>query len=188
MAVTLLSRVVLLLSQGSFGAMTNQTPPRSNPRGSPKQMTELPDEVLLQSNFVRNHDVGTAVVSPDGHWLKVNQQLCDMLGYEEEELLAMTFQEITLPEDLEAEQPYLQRLTAGSIDHYQFKKRYRHKDGSIVWGVLNRSAVRNAERAVVCFVSHIRDITAEKNAEPKPSTLQSLAAVFGKLFRRHQHA
>ena len=151
-------------------------------------MIEQLDEALLRSNFVRDENVGTAVVSPEGQWLKVNDRLCEMLGYDEEELLAMTFQEITLPEDLSAEQPYLQRLTAGTIDHYQFKKRYLHKDGRIVWGLLNRSAVRDSERAVVCFVSHIRDITAEKNAEPKPSLLRSLGAALSSPFRRLQRA
>jgi len=117
-------------------------------------------------------------VSPDGHWLKVNAYLCDMLGYDEAELLAMTFQQISHPEDLAAEQPYLQRLTAGAIDHYQFKKRYIHKDGHILWGLLNRSAKRDEARHLLYFVSHIRDITAEKNAERPPSFFSKLKGLF----------
>jgi PAS domain S-box-containing protein len=140
-------------------------------------MTELLSDEQLQSVFTRGHDAGMAVVGADGQFLRVNGFLCAMLGFEEEELLGLTFQEITHPEDLKAEQPYLQRLTAGAIDHYQFKKRYFHKDGHVVWGVLNRSAKRDDAGHLLYFVSHIRDITAEKKAERPPS-------LFGALGRR----
>lgn len=147
-------------------------------------MIEIQTDEQLQSAFNKGDSVGMAVVSPDGHWLKVNAYLCDMLGYDEAELLAMTFQEISHPEDLAAEQPYLQRLTAGAIDHYQFKKRYIHKDGHIVWGLLNRSAKRDEARHLLYFVSNIRDITAEKNAERPPSIFARIGSKLRGVFRR----
>ena len=128
-----------------------------------------PEDQLFEELHADSPDIGTAIVSADGRWLKVNGYLCDMLGYNEEELLSMTFQQITHAEDMESEMPYLQRLSAGSIDHYQFRKRYLHRDGHTVWGLLNRSAVRDAHGAPQFFISRIRDITAEKAAELKNS-------------------
>jgi PAS domain S-box-containing protein len=130
-------------------------------------MNTLPEEKLFQDLIDHAPDIGAAIVSPDGRWIKVNGYLCDMLGYTEDELLSLTFQEITHPDDLESEKPYLQRLTAGGIDHYQFHKRYLHRDGHILWGVLNRSVVRGDSGAPEFFVSRIRDITAEKLAEQR---------------------
>jgi PAS domain S-box-containing protein len=147
-------------------------------------MIELLSDEQLQSTFNKGHAVGMAVVSPEGQWLRVNAYLCDMLGFQEPELLAMTFQEITHPDDLIAEQPYLQRLTAGAIDHYQFRKRYYHKDGHIVWGLLNRSVRRDDAGHLLYFVSNIRDITAEKNAERPPSLFARLGSKLRGVFRR----
>ncbi|HEV7405961.1 MAG TPA: PAS domain S-box protein [Chthoniobacteraceae bacterium] len=145
----------------------------------------LSDEQLQSSfNRAQGHAVGMAVVSPEGRWLKVNAYLCEMLGYEEEELLGMTFQELTHPEDLAIEQPYLLKLTAGAIDHYQLKKRYFHKAGHLVWGVLNRSVRRDEAGGLLCFVSHIRDVTAEKNAERPPSFFRKVGGKLRGLFRR----
>lgn len=147
---------------------------------APSLMSDLLSDDQLQSTFNRGRASGMAVVSPEGQWLKVNEYLCNMLGFEEEELLQMTFQEITHPEDLATEQRYLQRLTAGAIDHYQLKKRYLHKAGHIVWGVLNRSVRRDEAGHLLYYISHIRDITAEKAAERPPSIFARL----GRLFRR----
>ena len=138
----------------------------------------------LESAFNRGQASGMAVVSPEGRWLKVNAYLCDMLGFEEEELLSMTFQQISHPEDLAAEQPYLLRLTAGTLDHYQFKKRYLHKDGHTVWGLLNRSVKRDEAGQLLYFVSHIRDITAEKNAERPPSLFGRIGSKVRGMFGR----
>lgn len=138
----------------------------------------------LQSAFNRGQAAGMAVVSPEGQWLKVNEYLCEMLGFPKEELLSMTFQEITHPDDLRAEQPYLQRLTAGAIDHYEFKKRYLHKEGHIVWGLLNRSVRRDDAGHLLYYISHIRDITAEKNAERPPSLFARLGSKLRGVFGR----
>jgi PAS domain S-box-containing protein len=128
------------------------------------------DEPIIQDVFENSH-FGAAIAATDGQWVRVNPYLCELLGYPEEELLAMTFQDVTHPEDLLSEQPYLERMIAGGIDHYQFRKRYLHKDGHIVWAVLDRSLVRDSDRAPRYFVSRIRDYTAEKNAEQPPTLL-----------------
>src|SRR5262249_28360237 len=68
--------------------------------------------------------VGMALVAPDGRFLQVNRSLCELVGYSEEELLAKTFQEITHPDDLEADLEQAHRLWAGKVHSYQIEKRY----------------------------------------------------------------
>ena len=77
--------------------------------------------------------VGMAHVGLGGGWLRVNDRLCDVVGYPREELLGLRFQDITRPEDLETDLGYLRRLLAGEVETYSTQKRYFRKDGSIVW-------------------------------------------------------
>ena len=74
--------------------------------------------------------VGVAQVAPDGRWLDVNQRLCEIVGYSREELLALTFQDITHPEDLDTNLDCVRQMLAGELRTYSLEKRYRCKDGS----------------------------------------------------------
>uniref|UniRef100_UPI0011213539 PAS domain S-box protein n=1 Tax=Nitrospira cf. moscoviensis SBR1015 TaxID=96242 RepID=UPI0011213539 len=109
--------------------------------------------------------IGMSLVAPDGRWLQVNQSLCDIVGYTEEELLATTFQAITHPDDLEADQARVQQMLAGDIRTYQMEKRYLHKQGRIIWIVLSVSLVRHSDGTPRYFISQIQDVTERKQAE-----------------------
>ncbi|MGB8697805.1 MAG: PAS domain S-box protein [Thermosynechococcaceae cyanobacterium] len=89
--------------------------------------------------------VGVAHVDLDGHWHRVNQTLCDILGYTREELVSKTFQDITCPEDLESDLDHVRQLLAGEIEHYSLEKRYIRKDGRIIWTNLTVSLKRQME-------------------------------------------
>ncbi len=106
--------------------------------------------------------IGIALVAPNGHWLKVNQALCDILGYTEAELLASDFQSITHPDDLDADLEQVRRVIEGEITTYQMEKRYFHKEGHLIWVLLNVALVRDAEGRPLYFISQIQDITARK--------------------------
>ena len=73
--------------------------------------------------------VGLAHVSVDGSFIRVNKRLCDFLGYSDEELTTLTFQELTAPDYLDEDLSYLERLMAGDIDDYAIEKRYVRRDG-----------------------------------------------------------
>lgn len=109
--------------------------------------------------------LGMALVSTDGKWLKVNKKLCNMVGYSEKELLVKTFQDLTHPDDLDADLNQVQSLLDDKITGYEMEKRYFHKDGHIVWVLLNVSLVRDTDRNPVHFVSQILDITQRKQTE-----------------------
>ncbi len=93
---------------------------------------------LLESNELQfrgtfeNAAVGIAHVAFDGTWLRVNERLSALVGYSKDELLASDFQTITHPDDLDNDLELFEKLKAGDIDHYTMRKRYVHKNGSIV--------------------------------------------------------
>jgi len=82
-------------------------------------------------------------VSLTGEWLLVNQRLCDIVGYSKDELLRITFQDITHPEDLSADLSYVEQMLRGDIQTYSLEKRYIRKDTSYVWINLTVSLVKN---------------------------------------------
>jgi len=111
--------------------------------------------------------VGMAIVGPDGHWLRVNHALCQIVGYSAEELLSIDFQSITHPEDLVPDLASMRQMLDGSISYFQTEKRYFHKSGRIVWALLSVSAVRDERGEFLYFISQIHDITARKEAEAR---------------------
>lgn len=112
-----------------------------------------------------NASVGIAHVAPDGSWLRVNARLCEIVGYTSEELRAITFQEITHPDDLEADLSLLAAVAAGEIERYSIDKRYIRKDGSTVWIELTVACVRGDDGSPHYFISTVQDISARKSAE-----------------------
>lgn len=105
---------------------------------------------------------GMALVGLNGEWLEVNKSLCDILGYSKEELLNITFQDITHPDDLTADLALMKELLAGERKNYQMEKRYIHKQGQEVWGLLSVSMVKNYKGEPSHFVSQINNITQGK--------------------------
>ena len=131
-----------------------------------KSAGQLPQEMLFQNAF-DHAAIGMALVAPDGRWLKVNQSVCNITGYSEEELLRLRFQDITHPEDLDLDLQNVEKLLAGEIPDYQMEKRYIHKGGATVWVLLSVSLVRADDGAPRFFISQIQDITARKEGEEK---------------------
>lgn len=111
--------------------------------------------------------VGMALVAKDGSWMDVNNSLCLSLGYTRKELLNLTFQDITHPEDLDNDLSHLQPLLDGTGESYQIEKRYFHKTGRIVYVVLTVTAVKDIEGNLSHFISQIMDITPRIEAKKK---------------------
>jgi two-component system, NarL family, sensor histidine kinase UhpB len=109
--------------------------------------------------------VGIAHVGPDGRWLRVNQKLCDIVGYTRDELLSRTFQDITHPDDLGADLAQVRQVLDGQIDTYTMEKRYLRKDGSEVWNALTVALVRDDTGKPDYFISVVVDTTERKRAE-----------------------
>ena len=127
--------------------------------------------------------IGMALVSLDGHWMRVNRSLCELVGYTEAELLALTFQELTDPADLAADLGLVGQLLAGEIADYHLEKRYIHKGGRAVWALLSVSLVRDAAGAPAYFVSQIQDIGDRRRAEEAARRAAADAAAQGNKLR-----
>ncbi len=127
------------------------------------ELAQRQSEDLFRAAFA-DAPIGMALIGLDGHFLRVNQALCTILGYAEADLLARTFQEITHPDDLELDVANVGRLLAGDLDKFQMEKRYLGAGDAVVWTQLNVSLVRDQFGAPLYFVSQIQDITDRKAA------------------------
>ena len=123
---------------------------------------ELRDAEERFRNAFDQAPIGKALVSPDGRFTRVNSALCDILGYSEQELLEMTFQTLTHPEDLDADLEQMHRVLAGQSESYAMEKRYQHADGHFIWALLSVSLVRDEAGSPLYFVSQIQDISEQK--------------------------
>jgi PAS domain S-box-containing protein len=109
--------------------------------------------------------VGVAHIGLEGEWLRVNQKLCDIVGYTEIELLDLTFQDITYPDDLSTDLDNIRLLVAEEIQTYSMEKRYIRKQGNLVWVNLTVSLRRDAKGQPIHFISAVEEIGARKQAE-----------------------
>lgn len=108
--------------------------------------------------------IGIAHVGCDGKFLRVNPFLCQMLGYDAEELLGLGFQDVTYPKDLTEDLDFAVKLLEGDLTSYRMEKRYLRKDGQIVWGHLTVSLVRDRYGYPDYFISFIKNIDQRKHA------------------------
>ena len=128
-------------------AVTAQTSPR-------------PDEgELLWQLTIEHSPVGTTLVAPDGRLLSANRALCDMLGFTEEQIRELTFQQITHPDDLARDLALLEETLAGRRSSYRLRKRYLHADGHVVHGDLSVALLRTPDGSPIHFISQIVDLS-----------------------------
>ncbi|MDN0105149.1 diguanylate cyclase [Yersinia bercovieri] len=127
------------------------------------------EHIIESENRFRNameySAIGMALVSPEGQWMQVNQALCRLLGYSQETLLTLTFQQITHPEDLSADLKLLDDLYHDRIPSYSMEKRYIRSDGEVVWALLVVSVVRDHQQQPLYYISQVEDINDLKKSE-----------------------
>ncbi len=139
------------------------------------QMKLVQTEESLQGAF-ENSRVGMALVSKDGVFMQVNESLCTSLGYTQEDLMKLTFQEITHPDDLQTDLNLLNEVIDGERDTYQIEKRYFRKDGQIAYVFLTVTGVKDIDGNLSHFISQIVDITSRIEAEKKLKNLFDLTS------------
>ena len=140
----------------------------------------LKTEMALRESQLRFmcafHDaaIGMAVGTLDGDWLMVNPALCALVGYTEQELMAITYKDITHPDDLDADLALFRKLLDGEIRTYQMEKRYIHKQGHVVWILLSISMVRDSAGQPLYCIGQMQDITERKHVQDQLTTSQTL--------------
>lgn len=117
--------------------------------------------------------VGMSICTLNGQFFRVNQKLCDIVGYTREELLERTFQDITIVRDRRENEEYINQLLRGNISHYSMEKRYIAKTGEIVWVNVMVSLMRvsaaipslSRQNQPKYFIYAVEDISDRKRAE-----------------------
>ena len=122
---------------------------------------------------LQHSPVGMSLVDPEGRFLAVNDAFCTMLGYDADEVQALTFQEITHPDDLDADLDLLEETLAGERTSYRMVKRYVHRDGSVVWADLSVALLREDDGTPIHFIGQILDITEQYEARRKLAVAQA---------------
>ncbi len=110
---------------------------------------------------------GIAITSPGKNWVEVNDTLCKMLGYTRDEILRMTWVEMTHPDDVAPDMEQFNRLMSGEIDTYILEKRFIRKDKETIWVTLSVEAVRSESSSFEYIIAILQDITEKKKKEEK---------------------
>ena len=108
-----------------------------------------------------NAPIGMALVDLDGRAVEANERLCDLLARPRDELLGCSFEDVTHPEDLDADLALFRQLLAGEITHYQLEKRYLRPSGEVVSTLLGVSVIRDDDGEPRYFVAQIVDLTEQ---------------------------
>jgi PAS domain S-box-containing protein len=145
------------------------------PYGSVASLTDVTESRWMEGTLRENEQrfrslfdqlpLGAALVSPDFRFLELNKAYCDIMGYSREELMSLTFVDITHPEDLDADLAQAKQLLDGKIDQYEMEKRFLRKDGGIVWARLIVGGIRDERRRLVNFLATLEDITRKRATE-----------------------
>ncbi|GIE80716.1 hypothetical protein Aph02nite_66660 [Actinoplanes philippinensis] len=125
---------------------------------------EISDSEARFRSLFESSPIGMALVGLDGAWLRVNPAMSVITGHTADELLAIDFQTITHPDDLDQDLGLVEQLLAGEISDYRMHKRYLRKDGTTVWCLLSVALVRDDTGAPQHFLSQIVEVDAERRS------------------------
>ena len=116
---------------------------------------------------------GMSIIAPDGAtYLAVNPRLCEMFGYSREEFLGETIHLVTHPDDEELSNEWIKKKFNGEPCEPFLEKRYIHKNGHIIWGLVSADWIKNDDGSNRMAIAHIQDITDRKHAEEERRKLE----------------
>ena len=150
----------------------------------------LPDSAVVEE-ALRYFDVafdrspiGMAVFNTDGEYVRVNSALSKLLGRPPEELLGRRDQELTHPEDRQADLDAAWEILEGRLDTHQTEKRFVRPDGSVVWALANLTFLRDEAGRPLSWVGQFQDITERHRQEAELRHLADHDPLTGLLNRR----
>jgi len=127
-----------------------------------QKLKSLRQDMLDFSSTFESSAIGMGLLDSYGNWIKVNRSLCTMLGYNQDELLALSFQKITHPDDLFEDLDKAKKLFNREIESYNLEKRYLTKTGKIIWINLIASAVWDDQGQFKHFIAQMEEISLRK--------------------------
>lgn len=123
-------------------------------------------EHFFDTLFNSTH-VGVAILDLDGHIIRVNQALGQLLGYNDADMIAMNYYSLIQANDLHELQLHIQELIDKQIHSYQTEQQCFRKNGELVWTMATLSLIRDADDKPIYFIAQLQDITLQKKAEER---------------------
>ncbi len=108
---------------------------------------------------------GQILSSSDRQIIAVNRAFCQMTGFSEQELIERGWEAITLAEDRPTTFAAFERLWSGELDSVQIERRYRRKDGSVMWGHASVARVADEQGRAEHVIDQVQDISERKQAQ-----------------------
>ncbi|TRX41539.1 PAS domain S-box protein [Flavobacterium restrictum] len=136
-----------------------------------KLKDELQQSEAQFKGAFENSAVGMALINTEGFYIEVNDRLCEMIGYSNQEMKFLKLQEITHTEDLAIDLEYKEQLDSGKITNFSSEKRFIHKNNSIVWAHMSVSLSINNTNEIKYYIVQIIDITERKKIEAENKLL-----------------
>jgi PAS domain S-box-containing protein len=109
--------------------------------------------------------IASALVAPDGRFLRVNRALCDLLGYPDDALRERTFEGVTHPDDRPRSAELVHSILVDDGKGFRQEKRYLHQSGRTIWAQTGLSLIRSPSGAPEYFITQIENITERKHRE-----------------------
>ena len=129
--------------------------------------------------------IGMTITGADGRFVRVNRALCEITGYSEAQLLEMTFQDLTHPEDLERDAEAIGAVLRGEVDSLQTDKRYLRPSGEPIWVSVHATALTRADDGTPeLFMAQVQDISDRRHLEGRLQHLANHDSLTGLLNRR----
>lgn len=99
----------------------------------------------------------------EGRYTRVNPAFCRIVGYTASQLLEMTPEDLTHPEDRGLDKNLIRDLISGEARLYRREKRYLHQNGSTVWVTVTATIARRDDGSPLCAVSQIEDVSTRRS-------------------------
>lgn len=115
--------------------------------------------------------IGITEVLPDGTFIRVNEAICGITGRSREELLNTRLFTYSAPEDIDLDRQSFLQQVAGELEFYSVEKRFKRKDGRVIWLSVRSSPVRDARGRLLYLVRVVQDISERKAAERRQKLL-----------------
>jgi len=133
-------------------------------------------ELRFRSTF-EQAAVGICHADPNGKFLRTNHRFSDIVGYSQNEMISLKWQDITYPDDLETDLQNVQQVIDNKIKTYSMEKRFIRKDNYMIWVNLTVSLVRESNGAPQYFIGVIEDINYRKKIEEKLQQSKKIEAI-----------
>jgi PAS domain S-box-containing protein len=134
------------------------------------RQNQLVQEQRLAATY-EHAAIGISEVLPDGRFIRVNEAICGITGRSREELLGIRLFTHTVPEDVDLDRQGFLQQVAGELEFYSVEKRFKRKDGRVIWMSVRSSPVRDADGKLLYLVRVVQDISERKAAERRQKLL-----------------